>query len=217
MHVKGSDLDIFFYAFFFPSRISFQSFVFVVSLLVCIVVSVAGGRHSRRDRCDGLEDGTLIANPKGCKYFFACKSGTSKGGHCPRGLWFNAETVECDLPAHVKCHFDDPVPTITATSLQPTEASPPTASESATMSPSITDRPTATTNASPISDGHDEVVCPQQDTHTIQFVASKIDCRHYYICYHGSAVRQECSAELHWNAETNKCVSIANAGCNVSI
>ncbi|KAJ6647235.1 Peritrophin-1 [Pseudolycoriella hygida] len=62
----------------------------------------------------------------------------------------------------------------------------------------------------------DETVnCPVVDTFSITFIASKIDCNRYYICYHGSPIRQQCIKEMHWNPAINKCDYPDNAKCEI--
>lgn len=69
-----------------------------------------------------------------------------------------------------------------------------------------------------VPDEHDEpVTCPTVDTNFITFIASKIDCNRYYICYHGYPIRQQCIKEMHWNAVTNKCDYPDNAKCEVKV
>lgn len=183
-------------------------------LLVCVVVAAVTCRRSKTDPCHGLPDDTFVVNPKGCKYFFNCKNGSSVGAYCPHGLWFNPKDRICDLPAHVDCHFDDPIRPTTTTTVKPTRT--PWTPSSPTIA-TTANSTTKTTIAPIIDDDQDEVVCPMHDADVIQFVASKINCRHYYICYHGRAVRQECSAKLHWNAGAKKCVRPADADCKVSV
>lgn len=192
-------------------------------LLLCVVVIAVSCRRWKKDQCDGLPDDTFIVNPKGCKYFFSCKNGASVGAYCPHGLWFNPKEGICDLPQHVDCHFDDPVTTTTSTTATTTTVRPTrttwtwSASTIKTTTSLVTTHSPTSTTSLPIVDGdQDETVCPTFDADAIQFVASKINCRHYYICYHGRAVRQECSKGLHWNAKANKCDRSADAECNVS-
>lgn len=187
--------------------------------MVCAVVTVVNsGQYVKKDPCSGLPHDTFIVNPKGCKYFFSCKNGTSVGAFCPHGLWFNPESGICDLPQHVVCHFDDP---ITSSSMKPTRTSrPPTSSTITTTSSSdllsTTTVSLSTTPTSGVVTEQDEVLCPVHDANIIKFVASKINCHHYYICYHGRAMRQECSDGLHWNVKANKCDRATDAKCNVS-
>lgn len=61
------------------------------------------------------------------------------------------------------------------------------------------------------------VNCPTVDTNTITFLASKVDCNRYYICYHGTPIRQQCIKEMHWNPTINKCDYPDNAKCQVKI
>ncbi|XP_037032764.1 peritrophin-1 [Bradysia coprophila] len=57
------------------------------------------------------------------------------------------------------------------------------------------------------------VTCPAMDTSSITFIASRIDCSRFYICYHGVPIRQQCIKEMHWNAATNRCDYPDNAKC----
>lgn len=196
-------------------------FGFAVILLLYAAVTVVTSRRLKKDPCNGLPDDTFIVNPKGCKYFLSCKSGVGVGAYCPHGLWFNPKDRICDLPAQVDCHLDDPVTTTTTTELPTRTWTPslstirPTTSIASTSS-STTATMTTTTQLPVIEDDQEEIVCPMHDLDVIQFVASKINCRQYYICYHGRAVLQECSEKLHWNAKANKCDRPKDAACNVS-
>lgn len=170
-------------------------------------MTVVTSRRLKKDPCLELPDDTFIVNPKGCKYFFCCKHGVSVSAYCPHGLWLNAKKRICDLPQHVDCHLDDPVVTTTTTTAKPSIHTP---------ASSTTTKMTTTTKVPSIDGDQDEIMCPMHDADAIRFVASKINCRHYYICYHGHAVRQECSKGSHWDAKAHKCKPIADAGCNVS-
>lgn len=199
------------------SRVFFQEFqfrfiVFAVILLVCTIVTAVSSRRMKKDPCHGLPDDTFIANSKGCKYFFCCKNGIGVSAYCPHGLWFNAKNSVCDLPHEVDCHLDDPVTTTTTTTtVKPTQ-------EPGSTIETTTSSATTTTTQLPIIDAdQDEIVCPPHDANTVQFVGSKINCRHFYICYHGRAVRQECGEGLHWSAKTKQCAAVADAGCKVSV
>lgn len=200
----------------------FNNFIFdlyfTVILLLYAIATMVTSRRLKNDPCNGLPDETFILNPKGCKYFFSCKDGLSVGAYCPHGLLFNPIDRICDLPNNVDCHFDDPVPTTTTTTVTSTQTlwTPSSSSiETTTSFPSSTT--TMTTLIPTIDDDQDDVVCPMHDAYSIQFVASKINCRHYYICYHGRAVLQKCAKRLYWNAKENKCDRPADAGCNVSL
>lgn len=60
------------------------------------------------------------------------------------------------------------------------------------------------------------VDCPTHDTTFVTFLPSKVNCRHYYLCYHGRAFKQECITELHWNPKKNRCDFPSKAKCSVS-
>lgn len=60
------------------------------------------------------------------------------------------------------------------------------------------------------------VNCPSVDTNSITFIASKVDCNRYYICYHGTPVRQQCISEMHWNPTILKCDKPENSKCQVN-
>lgn len=59
------------------------------------------------------------------------------------------------------------------------------------------------------------ITCPAFDSNSITFIASKIDCNQYYICYHGTPVRQQCIPGMHWNPIINKCDYPDNVKCEV--
>ena len=61
----------------------------------------------------------------------------------------------------------------------------------------------------------EEIICPEQDHSDVVFVASSFDCHRYFICYHGSAIQQDCITELHWNQHLNKCDFPENSKCKV--
>lgn len=57
--------------------------------------------------------------------------------------------------------------------------------------------------------------CPTHDTTFVTFLPSKVNCRHYYLCYHGRAFKQECITELHWNPKKNRCDFPSKAKCSI--
>lgn len=69
--------------------------------------------------------------------------------------------------------------------------------------------PTIVTDSEPVQ-------CPVRDSAEITFLASKVDCGRYFICYHGRPRRQQCIADMHWNVAVNRCDHPANAKCAVS-
>lgn len=61
----------------------------------------------------------------------------------------------------------------------------------------------------------EKVMCPPRDMRNIKFVASKLKCDRYFICYHTRAVAQQCIEGLHWNERDNRCDHPEMAKCSV--
>lgn len=64
-------------------------------------------------------------------------------------------------------------------------------------------------------DEYENIKCPSKDSGNIRFIASKLDCSRYYICYHGRAIQQQCMNNLHWNLNARKCDHPKVANCKV--
>lgn len=68
------------------------------------------------------------------------------------------------------------------------------------------------------TDEQDETIkCPSKDSGNLYFVASKVNCSRYFICYHGRAIRQQCMNNLHWNMAEKKCDYPKTANCKVCV
>lgn len=59
------------------------------------------------------------------------------------------------------------------------------------------------------------ILCPVKDNKEIKYIASTLDCKRYFICYHGKPVQFECISDLHWNDEKKQCDHADKANCGV--
>lgn len=138
--------------------------------------------------------GDFVSNPNDCTKFYYClESGEGAIAECPRGMLFNKESNLCDQSSNVKCEMtgNNNGGNSNGNGVDPNENS-----EVATI-----ERYCATQTL--------------QQNGRIEYVSSSTSCRQYYICYYGQAILQECSANLHWNAQTRKCDFPATAGCKI--
>lgn len=140
--------------------------------------------------CVGLPNGVFMPNPRGCQYFFYCHNGQSLEANCPGKLWFNMDAGTCAKPETVECTLNQ----------QPEQLQP---------LPQPQPPPTIITES-------EAVECPTPDSAELTFLASKVDCGRYFICYHGRPRRQQCIADMHYNAATKRCDHPPNAKCPVS-
>lgn len=181
----------------------------LISLLLVLLTTQVDGRRKplRRNPCNGLPDESFIPNSRGCKYFYYCQNGKAIEAYCPQEMWFNPESSICDYPQNVKCTFDDP-PELTSTTTTKRPTTKPT-----TLPPS------STTTEGNYNPAEEAVICPFKDSYKISFIASNVDCKRYYICYHGKPHQQECIDELHWNPNPDvlKCDLPERVNCKVSL
>lgn len=67
------------------------------------------------------------------------------------------------------------------------------------------------------TDPRELILCPVKDNKEIKYIASTVDCKRYYVCYHGKPVQLECASDLHWNDAKKQCDLADNANCSVSL
>lgn len=138
--------------------------------------------------CTNHAMGEFVPNPDDCKYFYWCgENGEAVAASCPPNMLFNPENKLCDTADNVQCEI---------TTLAP-----------ATISPSLPESPS---NA--------EQYCynmflQQPSSNALVFLAHPNNCHQYFMCYHGQALLQDCSFNLHWNSKIGKCDLPSNAHC----
>lgn len=195
------------------------------------------------DICAGVPEGT-VPDPKSCEGFYVCQEGEEpKLGKCPNGMWFDRERLQCDFPEFVKCDLESEtttteteLPSSTTSSLSTWSLS--TTTTSSTPEPTsttvTTPQPTQTTTVEittstrttntlpgiPITQGTVEPgieeKCLDFDRDSVAFLASKIDCEKYYLCYMGKPVPLHCLSGHHWNQLAYFCDDPFYAHCQVA-
>ncbi|XP_036327548.1 probable chitinase 10 [Rhagoletis pomonella] len=151
--------------------------------------------------CLNHTSGEFDRNPDDCRSFYLClDNGQAVMAPCPPTMLFNSASKLCDTADNVSCDIGIP------------------SSDNDSNANDNNNNGNAENNAE--SNGDNEELnasryCASQpaEQNRIIFLGSSSSCQQYYICYYGQAVLQDCSANLHWNANTAKCDLPENAGC----
>lgn len=140
------------------------------------------------DVCVSIPDSTYVLDPLSCDNFYICSNGVGLLAPCPGGDFFNPVNQACMSPNLVECHLF--ATTTVANSVGPTR------------DPNV----------------EDGIFCPATDNpQSMQFIASRIDCGRYYICYYGQPIPMYCLEGFYWNQVARMCDYPINANCAVSV
>lgn len=144
--------------------------------------------------------GEFDRNPDDCRSFYLClENGQAVMAPCPPTMLFNSVSKLCDTAENVNCDITIP------------NAS----NNNNTNSNSNNNGNTDDNDNSEALSASRYCASQQSEQNRIVFAGSNSNCQQYFICYYGQAVLQECSANLHWNVETDKCDLPEKAGCQL--
>lgn len=158
-------------------------------------------KNSRQDiLCQGIPAGEFVPNPADCTRFYLCgENGEAIAAQCPHNMIFNAATRLCDVANNVECRQ--------LTTTQMTTAAPTTTAQLPT--------PVMPDNSATAEYYCASLYNQQPDANSLVFLSHSSNCQRYYMCFHGNALLQECSAQLHWNAKISKCDIPERAQCEL--
>ncbi|XP_005191997.2 protein obstructor-E [Musca domestica] len=178
----------------------------VVVLLEISINPVQSLRHkvSRQNSnpCANHAVGDLVENPTDCSLFFFCgDDGETVEASCPYNMFFNPQTKLCDVV--------EKVPHCQTGNRPPSPANGPNSAAPAA--------PSAPVSAEDILANANrycfDLYGQQAQSNALVFIANPQNCYQYFMCYHGQALVQECSANLYWNAKIGKCDMPTNVQC----
>uniref|UniRef100_A0AAG5DRD5 Chitin-binding type-2 domain-containing protein n=1 Tax=Anopheles atroparvus TaxID=41427 RepID=A0AAG5DRD5_ANOAO len=66
-------------------------------------VPPTGPPEEGNQMCNGIANGNYLPSPDDCARFYICFNGGAYPSNCLGGLWFNPDTMLCDLPENVAC------------------------------------------------------------------------------------------------------------------
>ncbi|CAD7005123.1 unnamed protein product [Ceratitis capitata] len=155
--------------------------------------------------------GEFDRNPDDCRSFYLClENGQAVLAPCPPTMLFNPVSKLCDTADNVNCE---------ASTTGVANVSNNNNNNNHNGNNDNNNNNNSYNNGNSVGNALLNVsqYCASQPTeqNRIIFVGSSINCQQYFMCYYGQAVLQECSANLHWNANIAKCDLPEKAGCQL--
>ncbi|EDV97358.1 GH16816 [Drosophila grimshawi] len=155
-------------------------------------------RQSALGLCVNHASGSFVEHPTDCRLFYLCQeNGDAVLASCPSNMFYNKVNRICDTSENAKCSIGSDIGSGGI-------SKPPLDSDNE-LNNMVTDAATYCATITPLTGANDRIV----------YIGSSSKCNHYYICYYGRAILQECSRELHWNAVTAKCDLPERAQCTL--
>ncbi|XP_075162263.1 putative chitinase 10 [Haematobia irritans] len=174
--------------------------IYLFLIIFCInneALKLSDSKKARQAAiCVNHAVGDFVENPLDCRLFYLCgDNGEVLEASCPSNMAFNSQTRLCDTI--------DNVPECKPVAVRPpqTSTSPP---------PSSNQINSIVANANRRC--HD-ILGQESDSTALVFIANPTNCYQYFMCYHGQALVQECSANLYWNSKIGKCDLPSNVQC----
>ncbi|XP_073841557.1 protein obstructor-E-like [Musca autumnalis] len=149
--------------------------------------------------CANHAVGDLVENPLDCRLFYFCgDDGEIVEASCPYNMFYNPQTKLCDVAEKVpQCQQGS--------------------SSNSYIPAAVAASPAASQKVEHVLENANrycfDLYGQQVKSNALVFIANPQNCYQYFMCYHGQALVQECSANLYWNAKIGKCDLPSNVQC----
>ncbi|XP_061391973.1 probable chitinase 10 [Musca vetustissima] len=178
-------------------------YIFIaICYILCPIQALTVKRKMTRQNsnlCANHAVGDLVENPSDCRLFYFCgDDGKLIEASCPYNMFYNPQTKLCDVAEKVpQCK--------------------PGSSQQSSSSVQQPSSPVASVNAEDVLANANrycfDLYGQESQSNSLVFIANPQNCYQYFMCYHGQALVQECSANLYWNPKMGKCDLPTNVNC----
>ncbi|GAB0098658.1 hypothetical protein DMENIID0001_144270 [Sergentomyia squamirostris] len=173
--------------------------------------------------CENVQNNHFLKDFNRCENYYVCVNGVAHEGACPEPFFFNEATQACDHQRNVACRNCEQGDSITTMVLPESKTCDSfvrciDGERELVKCPGgfIFDETLGRCNLASVTECLAAACTADMNPSTFTFVASKVDCRRYFICHQGVPTVRECATGLLFNPAIGGCDFEDNVVCTAN-